>query len=162
MCSSLCQSANKRILRNMSLLNVRLLGLLPRVECIAALMACIAMDKISSMYSLAFAISWEIFDVVHTSLMWHFWGLFSILEFVKEANKQTNKQQLWFVFLVWNFGLGSWLGFWLGILTWVFDLESWLGIFNKYNKCFILMKFSMHLNFPWCFPDLKGFLLSCL
>jgi hypothetical protein len=37
---------------NMSLLNVRLPGLLPRVECIAALMACIAMDKTSLMYSL--------------------------------------------------------------------------------------------------------------
>jgi hypothetical protein len=35
----------------MSLLNVRLQWLLPRVECIAALMACIAMDKASSMYS---------------------------------------------------------------------------------------------------------------
>ena len=52
-----CQSAIKGILRNMSLLNVRLPGLLPRVECIAALMACIVMDKASSMYSLALAIS---------------------------------------------------------------------------------------------------------
>ncbi len=41
----------------MSLLNVRVPGLLPRVECIAALMACIAMDKASSMYSLVMAIS---------------------------------------------------------------------------------------------------------
>ncbi len=41
----------------MSLLNVRLLGLLTRVECIAALMACIAMDKTSSMHSLVLAIS---------------------------------------------------------------------------------------------------------
>ncbi len=41
----------------MSLLNVRLTGLLPRVEYIAALMACIAMDKASLMYSLALAIS---------------------------------------------------------------------------------------------------------
>ncbi len=48
MCSSLCQSAIKEILRDMSLLNVRLPGLLPRVECIAAFMACIAMDKASS------------------------------------------------------------------------------------------------------------------
>jgi hypothetical protein len=78
----------------MSLLNVRLPGLLPRVECITALMACIAMDLISSMYFLVLAISWEIFDVVHTSLMQHFWGSFSILAFVKEANKQTNRQQL--------------------------------------------------------------------
>jgi hypothetical protein len=52
-----CQSTIKGMLRNMSLLNVRLPGLLPRVECIAALMACIAMDKASSMYSLALAIS---------------------------------------------------------------------------------------------------------
>jgi hypothetical protein len=37
---------------NMFLLNVRLPGLLTRVECIAALMACIAMDKASLMYSL--------------------------------------------------------------------------------------------------------------
>ncbi len=50
---SLCQSAIKEILRNVSLLNVRLPGLLPRVECIAALMACIAMDKDSSMYFLS-------------------------------------------------------------------------------------------------------------
>ncbi len=49
---SLCQSAIKGILRKMSLLNVRLPGLLARVECIAALMACTAMDKASSMYSL--------------------------------------------------------------------------------------------------------------
>jgi hypothetical protein len=40
------------MLRNMSLLNVRLPRLLPRVECIAALMACIAIDKASLMYSL--------------------------------------------------------------------------------------------------------------
>jgi hypothetical protein len=36
MFSSLCQSATKGILRNKSLLNERLPGLLPRVECIAA------------------------------------------------------------------------------------------------------------------------------
>jgi hypothetical protein len=53
----------------MSLLNVRLPGLLPRVECIAAFMACIAMDKASLIYSLALAISWGFFAVVHTSLM---------------------------------------------------------------------------------------------
>jgi hypothetical protein len=52
-----CQSAIKRMLRNMSLLNVRLPGLLPRVEYIAALVACIAMDKALSMYSVALAIS---------------------------------------------------------------------------------------------------------
>ncbi len=51
----MCQSAIKGMLRNMSLLNVRLPGLLPRVEFFAALMACIAMDKASSMYSLALA-----------------------------------------------------------------------------------------------------------
>jgi hypothetical protein len=49
------QSATKGILRNMPLLNVRLTGLLPRVESIAALMACISMDKASLMYSLALA-----------------------------------------------------------------------------------------------------------
>ncbi len=32
-------------------------GLLPRVECIAALMACIAIDKASLMHSLTLAIS---------------------------------------------------------------------------------------------------------
>ncbi len=52
MCSSLCQSAIKGMLQNMSLLNARLPGLLPRVEFIAALMACIAMDEASLMYSL--------------------------------------------------------------------------------------------------------------
>jgi hypothetical protein len=52
----LCQSAIKGILRNMSLLNVRLPALLPRVECIAALMVCIGMGKTSSVYSLALAI----------------------------------------------------------------------------------------------------------
>ena len=51
-----CQSAINGILSNMSLLNVRLPGLLPRIECIAALMACIAMDKASSTYSLVLAI----------------------------------------------------------------------------------------------------------
>ncbi len=65
----MCQSAIKRILRNMSLLNMRLPGLLPRVECIAAFMACIAMDKASLMYSLLLAINWDFFAVVHTSLM---------------------------------------------------------------------------------------------
>ncbi len=129
MCSSLCQSAIKVILRNMSLLNVRLPGPLPRVECIAAFMACIAIDKASSMYSLAPAISWGLFAVVHTSLMWHFWESFSILEFVKEANKQTRKQQLWLMFLVWNLGLGTWLG----ILTWDLDLGSWTSTSNASN-----------------------------
>jgi hypothetical protein len=47
----------KGMLRKMSLLNVRLPGLLSRVECITALMACIAMNKASLMYSLALAIS---------------------------------------------------------------------------------------------------------
>ncbi len=52
-----CQTAIKGSLRNMSLLNVRLPKLLSRVECIAALMACIAMDKASLMYSLALNMS---------------------------------------------------------------------------------------------------------
>ena len=42
--SCLCDGvpvSNQRNLRNMSLLNVRFLGLLPRVECIPALIACI-------------------------------------------------------------------------------------------------------------------------
>jgi hypothetical protein len=43
-------------LRNMSLVNVRLPGLQPRVECIPALIAYIAMDNASSRYSLALAI----------------------------------------------------------------------------------------------------------
>ncbi len=98
LCVIVCQSATRGILRNMSLLNVWLLGLLPRVECIVALVACTAMDKASSMYSLVLAISWggslcnhvlETFltiwcillhtaldwwflAVVHTSLMWQF------------------------------------------------------------------------------------------
>ncbi len=53
----------------MSLLNVSLPELLPRVKCIAAFMACIAMDKASSMYSLVLAVSLGFFAVVHTSLM---------------------------------------------------------------------------------------------
>ncbi len=111
MCLSLCQSAIKGILRNMSMLNVRFSGLLPRVEFIAAFMACIAMDKASLMYSLVLAKPWGFFALVHTSLMWHFWESFSILKYVKEASKQTkNKQWLWLVFLVWNLGLGSWIG----------------------------------------------------
>jgi hypothetical protein len=57
LCVIVCQSAIKRLLKNMSLLNVRLPGLLPRVDCIAAFMACIAMDKASLMYSLALATS---------------------------------------------------------------------------------------------------------
>ncbi len=87
----------KGILRkNMSLMNVRLLGVLPRIECIAALMACIVTGKASSMYSLMLAISWGgsnkflgtcptvwcnllhtaldwgFYAVVHMSLMWQF------------------------------------------------------------------------------------------
>jgi hypothetical protein len=58
MCLPLCQSAIKGILRNISLWTVRLPGLLPRVEFIAAFMACIQMDKALFMYSLALAISW--------------------------------------------------------------------------------------------------------
>ncbi len=68
----LCQSAIKGILRKMSLLNVILLGLLPRVECIAALMAYIAMDKASLMYSFGTSHVLVFFVVVHTSLMWQF------------------------------------------------------------------------------------------
>ena len=55
-----CHLATKGILQNMSLFNVRLLGLLPRVEYISALIACIAMDNASSTYSLVLAI----FEVV--------------------------------------------------------------------------------------------------
>ncbi len=55
----------KGILRNMPLLNLRLPGLLPRVECIAALMACIAMDKASLILGASHMLG--IFVVVHTS-----------------------------------------------------------------------------------------------
>jgi hypothetical protein len=41
----------------MSLLNVRLPGLLPRVECIDALITCMVMDEASLMYSLALPMS---------------------------------------------------------------------------------------------------------
>jgi hypothetical protein len=46
MCSSLCQSAIKGILGNMSLLNTRLPGLLPKVECTPALMQCMVINDI--------------------------------------------------------------------------------------------------------------------
>ncbi len=45
LCVMSCQSAIKEIFRSISLLNLRLPGLLPRVECIPALMACMVMDK---------------------------------------------------------------------------------------------------------------------
>jgi hypothetical protein len=76
-------------------------------------MACIAMDKASSIYSLALAISYGFYAIVHTSLIWHFWESFFILELVKEANKQTNKQTnnnydlcFWFGILAWDPELG--------------------------------------------------------
>ncbi len=47
LCVIVCQSAIRGMLRNMSLLNARLPGLLPRVKCIAALMACIVMNMAS-------------------------------------------------------------------------------------------------------------------
>ena len=93
-----CQSATNGMFKNMSLLNTRLPGLLPRVVWIPALMACIAIDSASSTYGYAFTIFcgglpcsnvlrtfptvWCIlshtaldcgfFAVVHTSLMWQF------------------------------------------------------------------------------------------
>jgi hypothetical protein len=90
-----CQSVIKGILRNMSLLKTRLPGLLPKVECIPALIACIAMDSALSTNSFASAIfcggspcnnvlrifstfwcillqialDWGVLALVHTSLM---------------------------------------------------------------------------------------------
>ncbi len=50
------QLAIKGMLRNMSLLKIRLPGLLPSVECIPALIACLAMDSASSTNSFASSI----------------------------------------------------------------------------------------------------------
>ena len=50
-----CQSAINDIFRNMSLLNTRLPGLIPKVECAPARMACIVMDNALSINSLALA-----------------------------------------------------------------------------------------------------------
>ncbi len=98
LCVMACQSAIKGILRKISLLNTRLPGLLPKVECTLALMACIVIDSASSTYCSALAIFcgglpcsnvlrtfptvWFIlshtaldcgfFALVHTSLMWLF------------------------------------------------------------------------------------------
>ncbi len=101
MFSSLCDgvpSAINGMLRNMSLLNTRLPGLLPKVECTPARMVCIAIKNASSTYCAALAIFygglpcnnvlrifptiWCIlshtaldcgfFAVVHTSLIWQF------------------------------------------------------------------------------------------
>jgi hypothetical protein len=98
LCVMACQSAINGMMRNMSLLNTRLPGLLPKVECTPARMACIAIDNSSSTYCAAFAIFcrgllcnnvlrtfhtvWCIlshteldcgfFAVVHTSLLWQF------------------------------------------------------------------------------------------
>ncbi len=51
-----CQLAIKGMLRNMSLLKTRLPGLLLSVECIPALIACMAVDSASSTNSFASAI----------------------------------------------------------------------------------------------------------
>jgi hypothetical protein len=55
LCMIVCQSAVKGILRNMSMLNVRLPGLIPRVDCIPAHMANIVVDKASLIYSVVLA-----------------------------------------------------------------------------------------------------------
>ncbi len=60
-----CQSVINGILRNMSLLKTRLPGLLPSVECIPALIACMEMDSTSSTNSFASTI----FVVVHHVIM---------------------------------------------------------------------------------------------
>ncbi len=46
-----------------------------------------------------------------------------MLEFVKQANRQTNNKYDCV------FGLESWLG----ILTWILDLGSWIGTSNASN-----------------------------
>jgi hypothetical protein len=56
LCVMACQSTINGMLRNMSLLNTRLPGLLPKVECTPAGMACIAIDNASSTYYAALAI----------------------------------------------------------------------------------------------------------
>jgi hypothetical protein len=54
-CVMACQSTINGMLRNMSLLNTRLPGLLPKVECTPACMVCIAIDNASSKYCAALA-----------------------------------------------------------------------------------------------------------
>ncbi len=67
---------------------------------------------------LQIALDWGLLAAGHTSLMWHFWESFSILElWKKQTNKQTYKQQLWLVF-------------WFGILAWDLELGSWTGTSN--------------------------------
>ncbi len=56
LCVMACQSAINGMLRNMSLLNTRLPGLLPKVECTPACMVCIAIDNALSTYCAAMAI----------------------------------------------------------------------------------------------------------
>jgi hypothetical protein len=51
-----CQSAINGMLRNMSLLNTRLPGLLPKVDCTPARMVWIAIDNALSTYCAALAI----------------------------------------------------------------------------------------------------------
>jgi hypothetical protein len=47
LCVMACQSVINGMLRNMSLLKTRFPGLLPKVECTPACMACIAIDNAS-------------------------------------------------------------------------------------------------------------------
>jgi hypothetical protein len=56
LCVMVCQSAINGMLRNMSLLNTRLPGLLPKMECTSAHMVCIAIDNALFIYSAALAI----------------------------------------------------------------------------------------------------------
>jgi hypothetical protein len=55
LCVIACQSTINGMLRNMSLLNTRLPGLLPKVECTPARMACMAIDNALSTYCAALA-----------------------------------------------------------------------------------------------------------
>ena len=125
LCVMACQLAIKEILRNISLLIVRLPGLLPRVDCIPALIACIAMENASSVYSLVLSIFWGGPAPVN-SVSWQ--GVILYVGFCqtsKQANNQTNKKYnlgIWFGILAWVLGLLSWLGF----LTLDLGLGPWL------------------------------------
>ena len=106
---TVCQSAIKGILRIMSLLHVRLLGLLPRVVCIPALIACMAMGSASSIFFGIINILRR-FCPCEFSTMARSHSPYRI--FSNKQEKNNKKQHISCVF-----GLGSWLG----ILTWDLD-----------------------------------------
>jgi hypothetical protein len=87
------------------------------------IMACIAMDKASLMYSLALARSCIFLCRAHISGV-TLLGVILHPEFYersKEANKQTNNNHD--------------LCFWFGILAWDLDFGFWIGTSNASNLC---------------------------